>query len=543
MNDVVRQFAALGFLATLGVGACDIPCEKTLTCPGGIGGEDHVGGGTSIGGGTGGTPLGEPCDGDSDCSSGFCVDQVCCESACSGTCETCDTSGLCTAVPGGSNPDGECGDAVCSGAGWCAEGTPAWATGFAGGAIDSIGDVTVDGDTPVAAIQFGDGLTLGNNSYSGAGLAVARFDALGAPTWSTAFAGMAGVATIDTCPNGDIVLGGLLLTSMDFGGGPLTPTAPYDLFVARITASGNHVWSGVFGAPGELEVTGGLECTAAGTFILGTFTQSLQFPPQPQMTSLGDLDIFMALLAPNGTGVWSKSFGDPGSQAGSNLAITPDGQLQISGSFDGNLDFGGGPLTAGAGTTQYLAKFDINGNHIWSRTVAEAPDMISEDFAFDSTGNLYLAGRFEGSAAFDGDVLAASGGTDAFLAKFDPLGEFAWARSFGNFNNQSAFGLAVSPEGFVVLGGYFTGSIQPGDRAISSAGGDDAFLVAFSPAGDHVWSFAAGGPGDFQRVTAVELFDNGDFVAAGNFNGLMSVGNIPLTSTGETDIFLTRITR
>src|SRR5262249_36193554 len=47
----------------------------------------------------------------SQCPTGFCVDGVCCNSACNGTCESCavpGSLGTCTAVPDGTDPDGEC---------------------------------------------------------------------------------------------------------------------------------------------------------------------------------------------------------------------------------------------------------------------------------------------------------------------------------------------------------------------------------------------------------------------------------------------------
>ncbi len=59
--------------------------------------------------------LANPCLGPDDCASGNCVDGVCCASACTGSCETCDgqTPGHCTQVTGTDNP-GRCDVGV-----WC----------------------------------------------------------------------------------------------------------------------------------------------------------------------------------------------------------------------------------------------------------------------------------------------------------------------------------------------------------------------------------------------------------------------------------------
>ena len=56
----------------------------------------------------------------SQCASGFCVDGVCCASACAGVCQACNLSGslgTCRAAPAGT----ACGSAgaVCNGAGAC----------------------------------------------------------------------------------------------------------------------------------------------------------------------------------------------------------------------------------------------------------------------------------------------------------------------------------------------------------------------------------------------------------------------------------------
>ena len=47
------------------------------------------------------SPLGAPCEGADDCSSGFCADGVCCISACAGSCDACGDDGPCEPVTGG----------------------------------------------------------------------------------------------------------------------------------------------------------------------------------------------------------------------------------------------------------------------------------------------------------------------------------------------------------------------------------------------------------------------------------------------------------
>jgi len=69
--------------------------------------------------------LGRACGRGTDCAGGYCVDGVCCDGPCEGTCESCaDTSGkrdgTCAFAHPGTDPDGDCpGPATCNGAGGC----------------------------------------------------------------------------------------------------------------------------------------------------------------------------------------------------------------------------------------------------------------------------------------------------------------------------------------------------------------------------------------------------------------------------------------
>ena len=92
-------------------------------------------GGAPDGGGDGPAKKsnGERCDGGAECTTGQCVDGVCCESACQGVCESCNLSGSagsCTWANLGSDPDGDCAGAhgacggSCDGFGRCAWAPP-----------------------------------------------------------------------------------------------------------------------------------------------------------------------------------------------------------------------------------------------------------------------------------------------------------------------------------------------------------------------------------------------------------------------------------
>ena len=80
-------------------------------------------------------PPGAPCANASQCASSFCVDRVCCDSACNSKCMACSAAkkdaggnGYCGFISGGGDPDRECGSGKrCDGMGGCMTMTPAQA--------------------------------------------------------------------------------------------------------------------------------------------------------------------------------------------------------------------------------------------------------------------------------------------------------------------------------------------------------------------------------------------------------------------------------
>ncbi|WP_284721215.1 hypothetical protein [Polyangium sorediatum] len=109
-------------------GSCKNPCANDNEC---LSGTICLGGACKPPG-----MPGVPCSTGAACSSGFCVDGVCCDTACAGSCEACTAAkkgqgadGQCQPIKMGTDPDDECAaqppsscglDGQCNGAGDCA---------------------------------------------------------------------------------------------------------------------------------------------------------------------------------------------------------------------------------------------------------------------------------------------------------------------------------------------------------------------------------------------------------------------------------------
>jgi len=69
------------------------------------------------------------------------------------------------------------------------------------------------------------------------------------------------------------------------------------------------------------------------------------------------------------------------------------------------------------------AKFDSDGNHLWSKRFGGTHWDYGSSVSVDSSGNAYITGYFKSSTINfgGGDLINANSGTDdIFLAKFKP---------------------------------------------------------------------------------------------------------------------------
>jgi hypothetical protein len=165
--------------------------------------------------------------------------------------------------------------------------------------------------------------------------------------------------------------------------------------------------------------------------------------------------------------------------------------------------------------------------------------------AADASGNVYVAGFFQGTLAL-GDLaaLTSAGSLDAFVAKWSPAtSRFVWAqRAGGTGGNDAAYGVAVSGAN-VYVAGSFTGTAGFGATSLVSAGSDDVFVAKLTDAGpgaSFAWAQRAGGTShDAAYGVAV---GGANVYVAGYFAGTAGFGATSLVSAGSNDAFVAKLT-
>src|SRR4029434_11182450 len=100
--------------------------------------------------------------------------------------------------------------------------------------------------------------------------------------------------------------------------------------------------------------------------------------------------------------LWAERFGSSGDDLGRAITVDSNGDVLITGNFQGTVDFGGGGLTRAGLNDIFVAKFSgVDGAHIWSTRFGSTGDDFGNGIAVDGSGNVLVAGTFNGTVDFD----------------------------------------------------------------------------------------------------------------------------------------------
>jgi hypothetical protein len=278
---------------------------------------------------------------------------------------------------------------------------------------------------------------------------------------------------------GGMVLIGNFNGSIGFGGPVLTSKGNQDVFVARLDSAGNHVWSSAFGDSAGTQMGYSVGVDSGGNAIIaGTFTGSVNFGGATLTPPSNSVAVFVAKLSPSGAHLWSKMFGGLllTKVPAITVAVDPGDNVVVSGGFESTIDFGGGTLSSAASVDTFVAKLDSKGEHLWSKRFGDGQDQ-SGLATTDATGNVLVVATGAGSMDFGGGALTSAGGSDVFVAKLDPAGKHLWSRRYGGATDDTAGGIAGLGMGQVLVTGTSKGTIDFGGGSLTSAGAVDVFLA------------------------------------------------------------------
>lgn len=371
-------------------------------------------------------------------------------------------------------------------------GTPLWAKQFGGTGDDVATGLAIDSTGhPYVVGYFTDPGNFGTGTLTSAGatdIFLGRYNpADGSASWVLHPGGLnydAGYAiAVDAFDN--VVITGGFIGTVDFGAGPVVGVgSQYDWFVAKYTgSSGFCQWSKSF-LNGGNELGYAIHTDPSGNvFSAGTFSSKIDFGAgQGIFTSLGSTDIGVVKLNSSGVAQWGRQGGGTSADGVGGIDIDANGNPIVVGYFSAPADFGTGSLTGTGFEGVAVSYAAATGATRWAKSFGG----VGADYAravLVSGTNVYVTGQFSNTATFaPGVTLTSLGSYDIpFLKYVADTGAFTSVQRYASTNADSGSGVVVRGAQ-LAFGGLYSNTITfPGSATLTSAGGQDVFVVTLTP--------------------------------------------------------------
>jgi hypothetical protein len=221
---------------------------------------------------------------------------------------------------------------------------------------------------------------------------------------------------------------------------------------------------------------------AGSVYVAGAFDGTANFPTGA-LTSVGSSrDLVIGKL--NSAGVWQWAESTNGAiDSDIRGAAYRDGKLLVAGAFEGTLSLDAHAVTSAGVTDGFVASFDVTSRSFdWAQRFGGADLDIAREVAVDAQGNVHVVGSYRDTADFGSLTLmnSSTAGT-TFVATLSPDGVFFNALSLGGPGSNSARNIAFDSLGNCYVGGYFEGQAQFPQGTVTSSGGIDSYVVKLPP--------------------------------------------------------------
>lgn len=312
------------------------------------------------------------------------------------------------------------------------------------------------------------------------------------------------------------------------------------------------------------------------SYVTGYYNEQAQFGSfDTGFSFASSKEVFVAKIDPIGNYVWVRNGINYFDDRGLGLCLDPAGNVFVTGTCWGGLDWGSLSVYNPPGWTDqiFVVKLDPNGNEIWMKNAGNddgntgfsvnengAPQTLyqddhGQDLASDSQGNIYVTGFLSNIhtashvATFDAiSITLQPEDSIAFLAKLDNGGNWLWVETFQGIHQHRDNAVAVDDDDNVYVTGGFVGTKTFGTSTLTSFGEEDIYVVKYASDGTFQWVTQAGSPDSLaDRGDGITYGYDGHMYVTGEFRGKAAFGTDTLNNYGsdlkDRDCFVAKITK
>ena len=260
------------------------------------------------------------------------------------------------------------------------------------------------------------------------------------------------------------------------------------------------------GYGGNLTVAKSVKDSNGNVYLIGNFNVVADFNPSPTETNLTAIssqygDMFISKYNANGDFLWVKGIGGTG-YVNCSAVVIGGNFIYMAGKYTNTIDFdpstNSSNLTSANGSFEaaFMAKYDLNGTHISSKSIDGETDLKFTSISF-SNNQLLVSGNFSGAVDFDPSTnalnLSSNGLTDIFIAKYSTLFIPQWAYAVGGVDIDTCFSSTVNSSGELIITGNYKNSVDFDPSAAtnsllnSSTTINNTYLAKYSTSGILIW--------------------------------------------------------
>ena len=190
---------------------------------------------------------------------------------------------------------------------------------------------------------------------------------------------------------------------------------------------------------------------------------------------IGGKDAFIAVYDANGNEIWIKQIATSADEEGYSIAVSPDA-IYVAGYTEGLLNG-----EANKNRDAFIIKYNFDSNRVWTRLLGSDYDDTARGVAVSPDGNgIYITGEA------NGDILSATnkGYDDVLIAKYSNAGTLQWVKLLSTTAFDRGWDIITSNNGNYI---YIVGDTEGTFEGNVKFGGFDAFIAKYDHVGNKIW--------------------------------------------------------
>jgi hypothetical protein len=342
--------------------------------------------------------------------------------------------------------------------------------------------------------------------------------------------------------DGNVLLTGEFTGTVMFGERQLTSVGDMDCFVAKVSPDGHVLWVQSGGGTGIDRGYAVATDAAGNSYVTGHFNSSEISLGELRAASVGDYDIFVAKYAPDGTLVWLKTGGGPGYDFGHGVAVTSTGAVVFTGALVGEGTWDGRPVGHAGPAHLFCASLATDGATGWFIVATGATGSRGQGIAADAHGRCYVGGAAGATGDVAGRPFSGRGAEDPVVVCFAADGSVRWLFQGLGGGRAAVHEIAADATGAVWAAGMFRDELWHDGRTTASAGDYDILLFSLDTDGTLAWAKTGGGPG-VDYGLGVVADDRGNSYFCGSFRDTITLDGTRRLGSASGDAYVASFDR